>query len=630
MTKTEMIGTVAELSLKEEAGEKIANKPKAINANGNEKTNNNNSAKPNKKKATLPPQKPDVSLYKYENANSEFYHSLSLGQYLNASNFIAIDIDNDKVRYVIGKAGSKNILAKEWSVQLAPSSEKDRQKGIKIVLDNIKTNVYKSGYKVHVCFFSPDITIRQFILPKLKKVKELKTAIYFKLQTDLPGFSEHSIWRYKIIEEFEDEDTTSLRVVALVVPGDVIRNLINMLDSAGLKPETLIPRPVASFHAFQHMIDKTDGDVLVDISYDITHINLITENNLEYARNISSGAANLEVAVRDKKGKILGPDAMGFDDEDGIGKSGAVRPDKIRKVLRQRLKVLQAQQNPVLQLFKNELQNSVEYFNKLHKNKRAKRIFLTGYGIQKESLLSFLKNNLNLPVFVLSPKFEEYTNNALQFGQYFTTLGTVIGAKDSFNLIPRSYKNSIIFKRLNFLMVIFIIVALFGMGYLNNSANRTLDGLNSQLSNLQAQYEKLNPIETEYQKTNTKILSLQNEQTKLINLIKKESPAIQVMKFLSQETPKQIVLSDFDFILESNQKSGKKSSKPSPAGKNAKPEYILQYSGNIVGDYLLSDITLINYVDHLKNLEVFKTVDIIDKQKKSKQQSMKFIIKAKL
>ena len=48
----------------------------------------------------------------------------------------------------------------------------------------------------------------------------------------------------------------------------------------------------------------------------------------------------------------------------------------------------------------------------------------------------------------------------------------------------------------------------------------------------------------------------------------------------------------------------------------------------MVSEYLLSDITLINYVDHLKSLNVFKEVELIYKDKKSSRQSMSFEIKA--
>lgn len=569
------------------------------------------------------------SLYKYENSNVEFFQNLSTLQFLSAHNFLAIDIDTDKIRYLTGKASSDKIQVKKWGVQVAPIGEKDRLKSTKLTLDNIKANYYKAGFKVHVCFFSPDITVRQFVLPKVRKSSELYNAVYYKLQTDLPGFSEKSQWRFKIIDEFQDNNVKYLRIVVVVVPSDLIKNLISMLEDAGLTPATLVPRSVASFHSFQKMITDSESDILVDISYDMTHINFIANSNLEYARNIASGAANLEIAVHDKKGKILGPDEITIKEEDGIGKNGALRPELIRKSLQTRLKLLQTQQNPVLQLFKNELQNSIEYFNGLNKNRKVNRVFLTGYGIQKESLLSFLKNNISQPVFVLAPKLED-EKNTLNFGQYFATIGTIIGSKDTFNLIPKEYRSKQIFKSLNYLVSIILVLVLLGLFYLNSLIDSENESIHKELNSVAVQYEELNPIESEYQKHEKEIQNTKSEAARLLKLVKHGSPVINVLKFLSNETPEQIVLSDFSLSSGRTVLAGRRGVQNQNKQGNTGPEYVVSFSGNVVGDYLMSDITLINYVDHLKNLNFFEAIEISQKDKKSDQQSLRFEIRATL
>lgn len=593
-------------------------------------TDNANSDKKNAGAKSHKNVSDNASLFRYENSNSEFFDSLSIGQQLKAHNFLAIDIDSDKIRFLTGKAAGQNIHAKKWGVQVAQDYEKNRQKGIKLILDNISTQHYKAGYKVYISFFSPDVTFRQFVLPKVKKLKELTNAIYFKLQADLPGFNENSKWRYKIIDEFSENGVKYIRIVVFVVPDESISNLIELLDSAGLRPETLIPRSVASSHAFNRMIHESKSDVLVDISYDITHLNFISDSELEYARNIASGASNLEVAVHDKKGKILGPDSISINEEDGIGKNGATRPDKIRQSLKSRLKLLQAQQNPVLQLFKNELQNSIDYFNNLNKDKEVKRIFLAGYGIQKESLLSFLKENMKLPVFVLSPKLEKTQNNALQFGQFFSTIGTIIKPNNPFNLIPKSYRNNQKFKRLNYLVILVFIFLVIGLGYVNNVVNLSVDAVRNQLDNIENQYKKLNPVETEYQRVLKEIQSTKNEQARLGQILNEPGPIVNIMKFISNETPQQIVLHELSVFPEKISASSKKRRVSAEQPKIIKKSYTIKISGNVVSDYLMSDITLINYIDHLKNLKFFKSIEISQKYKKSDNQIFSFEIKATL
>jgi len=572
----------------------------------------------------------DPSIMKFSEAEVNFFNKLSFTQQISAHNFIAFDIDTDKIRYISGKSAGKNILIKESGVYVFPSTEKDRNKALQLTLDNIKTNAYKSGYKVHVSFFSPDVSIRQFILPKMRKSTDLENAINYKLLSDLPGFNEKSHWKYRVLEEFVEGGSKQLRVVVLIVPGDVINNLISMFENTGLIPETIIPRSVALHQAFEKMVPDTQSDMLVDISYDSTHINYITDGNLQYTRSLATGAANLEVAVHDKKDKILGPDTFKMQEEEGISKSGALRPDKIRKSLQQRLKVLQVQQNPVLQLFKNELQHSSDHFDNLKQGRDVKRMFLTGYGIQKESLLSFLKNNMKIPVFVLSPKFKEKTSNNLSNGQYFSTIGTVIDANNPFNLVPKEFRSHVMFKRLSYFVIVIMLLTFAGAFRLASLSNEKIDQLNTKLSEVQNQYNLLNPIEVEYQQYSTGIKKVKDEQKNLLNAVVPAGPVVEIMRVISNETPEQIILESITLsqygrsLLTAPKRKGRIKSKDTAA----QFENTLTLEGSVNGDYIMSDVILINFVDHLKNLGLFKNIEITDKDKKNSKQRMSFQIKA--
>ena len=569
----------------------------------------------------------------YKDVKINLFRRLPVMQYLNATKFIALEIETDKVKYIIGKASKRAMQVIEWGVEICPDGGENRDKEIKEILSNIKAKYYNSGCKLYVSFFSMDFSLRQYVLPKVKKVKELKNAISFRLQAELPGFNENTKWYYKIIDEFSSNDTKYLRLIVIVIPGDVINYIMNLLESSGLKPEILIPKPVASYNAFKKFVSDRDADILVDLSYNITQINFITRKNIEYTRDIKSGASNLEFAIHDKKDQISGSDAISV--HEGITENGAIRPEMIRKALQLRLRTLQVQQDPVLQLFKNELENSIEYFNNQYSKKGARRIFLTGYGIQKESLLSFLVNNMNLPIFVLLPQLDRSSKNALQFGQYFSTIGTALGIKDSFNLIPAEFIRRMRFKKLNYFMTIIIIMLFLGLGYFNHSMKTSTTYLKSQLTNVKKQYETLNPAEIEFNTTLAKITNLKAEQTELFGLMKKKSPVIEIMKFLSNETPQQIVLKDFSVSVRDNGSLRERDQKIVNRGNNSsiqsgisEAEYVLQFKGNVVSDYLMSDITLINYIDHLKNLNIFKEVDLIYQDKTSSRQSMSFEIKA--
>ncbi len=571
----------------------------------------------------------------FVNPTVNFSDKPTFTQKLNSQNFISIDIDSDNIKYILGSVSGKNIFVRDTGISMIPEGESNPDKALKLTLDNIKTNVYKSGYRIHVGFYSPDVTIRQYQLPYMRKTSELTNAIYYKLQSDSPGFNENSIWRYKVLDDPQKSDSKTQRVVVLVTPGSVIHKYVHMLDSAGLKPETLVCRSVAVAKTFNRMVDSSSADIVVDLSYDVTHICFTNNGSLEYTRNLSTGASNLEVAVHDKKGKILGEDVFHLKEEEGISKNGALRPQMIRKALQQRLRSLQAHQNPVLQLFKNELQHSVEHFDSLDKNKSVKRIFLTGYGLQKESLLSFLKNNMKTPVFALSPRLSDESEDVFKSARYFSTLGTIVDTKDPFNLVPKEFRTQLMFKRFNFIVSILLILTILTMTYLTGLTYQNIDDLNIEFDNINKKYEELNPIEIEYQRLNNDIKNIRSDQNSFKNIIKTEGPVLEILRLISNETPEQIILMNLSLnhsnsvVLKSGRK-GRKNRNKTTANKNDANSYSIKLVGTVNGDYLMSDVILINYIDHLKNLDYFKTIEIFDKNKKNVKQRMQFEIRATL
>ncbi len=556
-----------------------------------------------------------------------FNEPLSFSQRLIAQSFLSIDIDTDKIRYVAGKSTSRKMFINERGVLHLPETDNNKLKATKILLDNIHANIYKSGQSIHACLYSPDVTIRPLLLPKMRKGSELNNAVYYKLQTELSGFNDKSIWRFKISEEIVIDEAKYFKIIVLVVPGDVIQSYLDLFDASGLQLETITVRPVALNNAFNKLVFDGGNDVLVDISYALTHINFISNGTLEYTRTIASGASNFEVAIRGKKGKILENDSFVLEEEDGISKEGALRPELLRKALGLRLNALKTQQNPVLRLFKNELQHSLEYFNSIDKKKPVKRIFLSGYGIQKESLVSFLKNNLKLPVFVLSPKIED--GSVLEHGEYLTSIGTNIESDDPFNLVPKSYRTNVLFKRLNYAAVLVAFIAMLGLYNYNHVLDLTISSLNSQVQYQTQQYNVLNPVEAEYIKD---MQLVKTNNTTIAELKKKllpGSPIVDLMKLFSNETPDQIVITSINLnrispVLQKSRTASNTNGNQTPGMDS----YIIRVSGEVSGDYLMSDVILINYMDRLRGLGYFKSIDISDKMKKNNMHKMLFEFKA--
>ena len=569
---------------------------------------------------------------KVETVEAVFSESLGFLQNINAHKFLAIDIDSDKIRYISGKMAGKVISVTTNDAQVFPDRDTNSDKILQVTLANIKTNVYKSGMKIHVSFYSPDITLKVIELPKMRKEKEIQSALYFKLQTDLPGFNDDNLWRYKALGTLEKDEGEFQRFLVLVIPKFIVEKYMNILLRTGLKPDTLVPRPIALVNTYERLVKDPGHDVLVDISYGLTHIISLNGSHIEFTRTLSTGAANLEAAVHDKKSVLMTPDTFKVGQDPGIGREGALKPEAIRKALKIKLRALNAHQNPVLQLFKNEIQNSMEYLRTQTAAGGNLRLFLTGYGIQKENLIGYLKNQLSVPVFILTPRLgnREYT----RCGEFSAALGAIAPAKSPFNVVPDEYKVNALFKQLNILLFVLGSMALSSVTYMTMTTNASIAENQAALENLQKRYQQLNPIEVEYQAVKQNIKKVDGERNRLLAAIEAASPLTEVMKMLSNETPEQIILTE----LRISSSSGlgierKKRSRKSKKNKKAKPtaehrEYNVRLLGYVNGDYLMSDVILINYLDRLKKVGYFKNISVSEKSKRNASQKMSFEVKA--
>lgn len=552
-----------------------------------------------------------------------FYASLPLPKQLTAKKILALDIDVDKVRWVVVKKSGGSIQVKKWGVQKFKSTDVERFRSLQIALENIRSKVHKQGMLVYASFFNPDINIRKVILPKLRKKSDLEKAILFQNQTDLPNFNEDYHWTYQILSEFEEDDTTKIEVLITVVSAEMVTRYLNVLEKSGFKPEKLIPRPTALASAYRNMVQSHQRDLLIDISYDFTQICYLNEGRLEYVRNIGIGAYNLELAIHNGNGnsnnqpdmrQLLGRELLEDDETPG---------NEIRKRLLKRVMELKKKQNPVLQMFLSEILRSIEFFKENGEGNNIDRLFITGYGINKESMLPYLRNRIRIPIFVLAPQFQPSDKRIFRFGEFSATIGTAFQSHKDFNLVPAEFRIKEFYRQLNMLIgVLFLFGGAFA-GYLSYHQQQVIQQKERLLSFYSQEYEKLNPVERIYEDFVRQVEAVVKEKNSFASSVKPRPPIIETMKLFSNEVPEQIRLKSLFFGVYRQNKIGR-SKQGAGAAELPAYRYQVNLSGNIQSDFLMGDVILINFINRLNELKFFKNIKLIQKEKNPKKKLMSF------
>jgi len=550
----------------------------------------------------------------------QFNTKLNFANRLNARPCLALDIDNDKISYIKTRKSGRNIQVEQCGVQ-ALDPDMDRFKAMQLTLTKLQSRLFRNGMKVYASFYSPDINIRHIILPKTKKKSDLENAIFFKNQSDLPNFDDDSIWNYQVLEEFLVEDNKKLKILVTTIPGEVVRQYMEILISSGLRPEKLVPRPIAVGTAYNAMVPEPDNDLVVVISTFFTQICYFRNGKLQFFRNAALGVANIQKVMEEKdNGSIsINNDLKKLAEGNESNRSKDVTSAMKERLLK-KIKESKDEENPVIKMLHLEIKRSIEYINNAYPNENVKRIFVSGSGIQLNEIMTYLNEQYKDLIFLLKPQFSSTEINTLRYGEYITALGTSLQVGKEFNIIPSQYKSLQIIKNLNILLTTFLLLSIGGA--ISVSSFQKYDYIKKQntLAQLGQQYQKLYPVQTKYNEMVVKFGGIQQEISSLARFVNKRPELLEVMRLFSNETPPFIILNELNFEEYIPQKVGRK------AKRDSKPTYKYQItlSGQIKSDFQMGDVVLINFMNQLNDINYFKDIKLTNKRKEMDRNLFEF------
>jgi len=554
------------------------------------------------------------------NVHDNFSRPLTFREKLQAKRVLAIDIDNDKLRYLSGIRGSGKFQVIKWGDQKFPTEQVNRFKALQIGLENVISRHYRKNMELNISIFSNEFKIRQVALPRMKNRRDLENALFNKNMSELQNFSEQSVWSFKIVDEYLLNDIPTLNILIVVAPDEVLNKYMQVFGELGLDITRFIPRPVALQASYNRMVDSEKTNIIIDFAYDITQICLIRNRNIEFVRNVSIGARNLEVMIHDDKTNL--PKMDQTEAASVMADPAAAGTLSLRERLHSRINELQNKQNPVLHTFFSEILRSLAFFQGKENKNFVETIYLTGYAIRKESLVPYLKNRLQIPIYLMAPRLSESDARRLEYGEFTSTIGTAVYNENDFNFLPARYKAKQFFGKLNSFLAIIFFFVLAGAGYLSYMQHKVITNTQNLTVSYQKEYDRLNPVEGMYNDFISKIQTVNSENNELRGFVSEKPPIIEVMKYLSNEVPQGIRLEKLDMInlIELEDKKSRK--KIQPVYK-----YQIEIEGDLFTENLMSDVSLFNFINRLSEAGYFKQVELLNKNKYPEEKRTHFALR---
>ncbi len=114
---------------------------------------------------------------------------------------------------------------------------------------------------------------------------------------------------------------------------------------------------------------------------------------------------------------------------------------------------------------------------------------------------------------------------------------------------------------------------------------------------------------------------VQKENQNLKERIQEKPPVLEIMRLFSNLTPKEIRLNTLVFSKVQNEGNLKNENASAEV-----PDFTINLSGEISGDLVNGDVVLIDFINSLNNLKLFKSIKLDQKEKDVEQKKIRFAL----
>jgi type IV pilus assembly protein PilM len=547
---------------------------------------------------------------------------------LNAKSKLVIEIGQSDIRVMHLFKVKHQYNIGYWAVENLTPADFQNPETIILTLKKLIDKKLIKSTDIILSLYGPEVIIRTLTVPKLEG-KELRDAIFWKNKNDLPNLSDDALWDYEIVGEVEEDKKRVYNVLSIIAYDAFVRKYLILLGELNIYPNMILTKPISLHSALQNLTyewaveEKTT--VLAEIGKETTLLNFYRDGKLEFVRSIMLGSNKIDSAL-DKPIK--------FKD-----KHIKLHPDKI-EIYKQKhgilLELLSGNTTksffpynqlfefikPILQMFVSELKRSFTFYLNSYNHDQVDLLFITGGGTKLKNIDKFLEMRLDVPVHTIAPSFPSIVQGSYKPGyEYTACFGAASRKEKSFNFIPKDIKTENKYRQVqNTLKIavslVFAIILVYSSFIFFDEKNYT-----TQVNDMEQQYQGLHISEIKYNEVLNQVRAQEKKKQDLLGNVSTDPKIINILKIFSNLTPQDIALTSIDFfdIGSSN------------LFENVKiEESMVVIKGNIYKNFLSADITLIEFMNNLKELNYFKEITLAEKSKRINERIFLFKIHCKI
>ncbi len=320
---------------------------------------------------------------------------------------IGLDIGSHSIKLVGLKMTSKGpFLTCMGMKEIPPNSDKEDANAVSEILKTLLREVGLKTKKVRLTVSGSGVHFKRISVPSLPKA-ELKEAVRWEIKDHLPFPVETAQIDFHILNEYVEDNVKKLDLITVACPKHLVDRTLSIAERAGLQPIHLDVAPFALWNTLSawDRIKKEETIALIDMGAEKTGICLFKNGVLQFSREVTPAGADITKAMVEGIGSAGEPGRL-YEQAENIKREIGITSEPSQEGMSDKsasLSKLSFLVRPVLERLAAEIGRSLDYYRSQFNEERIDKILLTGGGANLKNIVSYLANELRLPVEHFNP-----------------------------------------------------------------------------------------------------------------------------------------------------------------------------------------------------------------------------------
>jgi len=309
---------------------------------------------------------------------------------------IGLDIGHNSIKMVqLAKNGGRMSVVAADKVQIDPDIEEDVDKKRNFIISSLRRMVDEGGFygrKVISCLPSDKLEMTSIRLAK-SETNDIDEILKKEVKERFGFDSDNDLINYIFAGKVRQGEEIKSEYVLFAVNNDAVKDHIEMLEAAKLRPAAIDTIPCALFRNYERLLKREDDrnhtEVFVDVGSQYTTVVFGRKGEISFIKRLPVGGDKFNHQISAKLG-ISVADAQTLRGK--LRREGGAKKSDLDISTRQ---VMINSISSVSEQLAREMSICLKYYTVTFRGRRVERVFLSGGESYEDILLDILRKRFS-------------------------------------------------------------------------------------------------------------------------------------------------------------------------------------------------------------------------------------------